>query len=379
MANEALRLYAGRKTGRGQPLSWRLRNLLSTFLVLAVSLALSFALVFISSMGSGVDEVLQLLGSGTLYSTAEIPAQLLPDDARTDVVQSTSAVLYSGSATALATVKGVDDDYFFPRRAEALDLVTVENSTSLQPVVLSETMAHELGVSCGDRIAMMISDSALARVRPVFLFVQGTYNTGYGEFDSALVFTSRQVTGSRDGWEILISGDSQGLVSCLTAAGYQVTDYRQMYSQIYQNLVLSVSLLQVIVVLIAFLAGFFSLSVAAEYIERDRRDIAMLLIIGVQRRAMASVYVRITMKRVAIACLAGMALGLVASYLFIPLLSSLDAWEHPALQSYVTNFSVRIPYASLAFSFAALLASSYVSLLVSMKRSLSSFRLALFS
>ena len=38
-----------------------------------------------------------------------------------------------------------------------------------------------------------------------------------------------------------------------------------------------------IVVLVGILAGFFAISISSEYIERDRRDIAGILLLGIKR------------------------------------------------------------------------------------------------
>ena len=72
MRNEALSLYVKRKSGKGQSIRWKIRTALSTLLLLAVTALLSFAVVFIFSMAYGLDNVLQLLGSGTLVSYDEI-------------------------------------------------------------------------------------------------------------------------------------------------------------------------------------------------------------------------------------------------------------------------------------------------------------------
>ena len=65
MRTRDLALYISRKSGRGQPLSWRVRAMLSTLLLLFISFALAFSIVLIESMAQGLDDVLQLLG-GTL-------------------------------------------------------------------------------------------------------------------------------------------------------------------------------------------------------------------------------------------------------------------------------------------------------------------------
>lgn len=376
----SLAFYVRRKAGRGQSLGWKLRTSLSALLVVFIMMALSFSMSFIRSMADGLEDVLQLLGGGSVTCLAEPEASMLPGEAIVSAVESTSALAYSGDATALVSVKGVDDDYFFPTRREALDVQLVENPTSLHSVVVSRQLADQLGVEAGGRMALMLFDSSLGRARPVYLFIGGTYNTGYGEFDSVLVFTSRAIIDGQSSWEVMTEGDADALASSLSSAGIPSMSYRQANRSIWANIQLSVTSLSVIVILIAFLAGFFALSLAAEYIERDRRDIAFMLLMGTSSREMESCYVRITLKRVAVAASAGTILGLVLASIAIPLLSHLDASAFPALQSYVTNFSLHIPVLMLIAMVIAMLLSASVSLHLSLRKALgSSLRQALLS
>lgn len=376
----SLAFYVRRKAGRGQSLGWKLRTSLSTLLVVFIMMALSFSMSFIRSMADGLEDVLQLLGGGSVTCLAEPEASMLPEDAIVSAVESTSALAYSGHATALVSVKGVDDDYFFPSRREALDVQLVENPTSLHSVVVSRQLADQLSVEAGGRMALMLFDSSLGRARPVYLFIGGTYNTGYGEFDSVLVFTSRAIIDGQSSWEVMTEGDADALASSLSSAGIPSMSYRQANRSIWANIQLSVTSLSVIVILIAFLAGFFALSLAAEYIERDRRDIAFMLLMGTSSREMESCYVRITLKRVAVAASAGTILGLVLASIAIPLLSQLDASAFPALQSYVTNFSLHVPVLMLIAMVIAMLLSASVSLHLSLRKALgSSLRQALLS
>ena len=68
MRTRDLALYISRKSGRGQPLSWRVRAMLSTLLLLFISFALAFSIVLIESMAQGLDDVLQLLGGGSVIA-----------------------------------------------------------------------------------------------------------------------------------------------------------------------------------------------------------------------------------------------------------------------------------------------------------------------
>lgn len=369
MRDGALALYIRRKRGQGQKPGWRLRAVLPTLLLLFVSLALSFAIVFIDSMSSGLADVISVLGSGDLVVYDEVlPASLEGGDA--EAVRSAAALAASQDATALVSVKGVDGDYLSGHRGSVMDMRWVENTTGLNGIVLSRMLASKLGVEAGGRVVLMIHDASLGRVRPVYFFIEGLYSTGYADFDETLVYISQKLVDGDLCWEVMVDGDADALASSLRSQGYVVASSRQLYPGLWANLDLSVGLLSTIVVLIAFLAGFFAISVAAEYLERDRHDIALLSLEGVEEGRIAHAYLSITLFRVVVAVSAGIVLGLLAAMAFIPFLSSLDAYEVPALQSYVTNFSVRIPIPTLLLMFLALVSSSWISLRFSLSRSL---------
>lgn len=368
MRNEALSLYISRKSGKGQSGRWKVRTFLSTLLVFFISMTLAFALVFVFSMGEGLDRLLQLLGSGSMTSSTPVESSLLPEDSRMNQVRQSAALALSQKGSELVSLKGVDDDYFFQERAEAINLVMTEEESNLQPVVLSSYLAHSLGLEAGDRLTVMIYDESYSRVRPVILFVRGIYSTGYREFDSSLIFSTLEVvTEGDESWEIYTPHDVDELEQELVSQGYKIRDYRQEHRAVYENISLSVSLLNVIVALIAFLAGFLSISVSTEYIERDKKDIAYMLLSGTSVHEMVSCYTRITMRRLALALAAGLVTGLCAVSLTIHMLGTLDVYQIPALQSYVTSFSIRIPFLMLFTIASVLLLSSYICLRISLR------------
>lgn len=368
MKNEALSLYVKRKSGKGQKASWKIRALLSTLLLLAVTMVLSFAIVFISSMACALDDVLQLLGSGSLVCYDEPDNDDLLQGVFVNEVRTAQALCCSLDENALVTVKGVGEDYFFKERAESLNLSFHDNPTTLEGIIISRILADRLSVGEGDRVALMIYDSTAGRMRPVYMYIEGTYSTGYSEFDSSLVFTSEDIAGSERMWEIYTQGDVSELENELVSRGYNVVSYQKLYRSIYSNINNSVDILNAIVTLIAFLAGFFSISVSAEYIERDKRDIALMMLGGCSSQDMASCYMRITIRRVAYALVSGLLLGTGAAAVFIPFLSTVDVSKYPFMQSYVTSFSIHIPFGMLCTLIVALFSSSFISLLVSLRK-----------
>lgn len=363
--NEALRLYVERKIGKGQKISWCLKSYLSCLLVLLVSAALAFTLVFVSSMTKAIDSTLQSLGSGSIavYDT-------LPDVEIEGSVKKTEragGLLYSKDKSQIVYIKGTEEDYFTPDISSFIKLESVENNTGLKGIRISRIMASRLGAHLGDKLTVMLYDTALGRVRPVLVFLEGTYSSGYNEFDSNLAYTSIDVTDGQIVYEIRCE-DVDKTLSKLLLEGADAVSYKSLYRSIYNNLATSKDLLLVITILVAFLAGFFSISVSYEYIERDRRDIGGLLMLGFEKRSIIASYRYITLISVGISALVGEVVGILLSFLVSPILSNLDITRYPVLQNYVLSFEIVIPFKTLSLLFIALILSSYLSLRFALTR-----------
>lgn len=368
MLPEALKLYVRRKIGAGQRAGWIIRSYLPSLLILFITMALVFALIFVSSISAATDEALQLLGYGSVLVQSEVEPSLLPSDAEVFTSRSASALASSEEDVALLSLKGVDEGYFTEEKSRFLRLSLIENDTTLKSIILSSLTASSLGVAPGDRLTLLIYDEELGRARPVYLFVSGTYSSGYAEFDSALAYTDSSVTSGPVVYEILTKSDPDALASELRSAGYNARSYREIYPALWQNINLSVALLDVIVVFVALLAGFFAISISAEYIDRDSRDIASMMISGCSSADIVTCYRRITLYVTLISSLIGALLGIVLSYVVMPIISSLDPSRYPALQNYVLSFKVTLPLPLIILLLAALLLSAYVSLRISLRR-----------
>lgn len=367
MKNEALGMYVRRKTGSGQSVLWIVRSYLPSLLIVFITAILTFALIFVSSMSEALEDTLVNLGSGNITVYSDVDPSLLREGERAFSVETCSAVVAGEDGTALVQVKGVDEGYFFSDKRDVLNLQTVENTTTLEGVILSRTLSGELGAGLGGRVSLMVWDEDAGRTRPVFCFVEGIYHSGYGEFDSRLVFTSRRLTSSGVNTEIYTDREDE-LLSLLRNSGYAAAGYKEIYASIYVNIIRSVALLDAIVILVAMLAGFFSLSISSEYVERDRRDIAGIMLLGFSRTDVEAAYRRITINVVAIALAAGMAAGVIFSHVIMPFIANLDSSKYPFLSNYVLSFDVVVPLRTLVLLAAALLFTSIVSLRISLRK-----------
>ena len=365
--NDALKSYVRRKTGQGQRPSWIVKSYLPALLIVFIMMILVFALIFVSSMSKAIEDTLVYLGCGNLTTTVNVDEGLLNREEKVFSVTNASAIIASHSSTALVQVKGVTDDYFFDQKSDVLKLNIIDNTTTPNSVYLSKTIADSLGVTLSDRVSVLIFDEEEERARPVFCFIGGIYHSGYGEFDSHLAFAPLEMVDGPITYEIY-TPRAEELASVLKENGVNTTSYKVVYRAIYENIIRSVSLLDLIVVLVGILAGFFSISISSEYIERDRRDIAGILLLGLRRDDVVRAYKSITINVVVIALLIGCLLGIVISYLIIPVISNLDTTKYPFLLNYVISFDIIVPIKTIALLCIALVLSAIVSLKLSLKK-----------
>lgn len=365
--NDAIKGYVKRKTGQGQRLSWVIKSYLPALLIVFIMMILVFALIFVSSMSKAIEDTLVYLGCGNLTSNIIFDDKLLNSDEKVFSVTNASAIIASQNSTALVQLKGIQADYFFEKKSEVLNLNTIDNPTTLNSVYLSKTIADTLNVKLADRVSVMIFDEEEERARPVFCFVGGIYHSGYGEFDSHLAFAPFTMVDGPISYEIYTPRGDE-LSKILKDNGINTSSYKVVYSAIYENIIRSVSLLDLIVVLVGILAGFFSISISSEYIERDRRDIAGILLLGIKRDDVVKAYRSITINVVIIALLLGALLGIFVSYLIIPVISNLDTTKYPFLLNYVISFDIIVPIKTIVILCIALVLSSLVSLKLSLKK-----------
>lgn len=367
MKNRAKGIYILRKIGHKQKASWILRAYLSALLIFFVFFALTVALTAVSSIAKTIEETLIVFGSGEI-TTLNNPGLLLRDGDKLDEVKYISALSYSQDSNTLVQIKAVNDDFFSQEKVSRMKMEKIENTTSLNEVILSTTIAKELNVGIGDRISLMVFDEKMNRTRPLFVFVSGLYESGYIEFDQSLIYSNFDILDAISRYEITTeNGDSDILIDLLMQNGFSAIGYKQMYSAIYDNINVSVNLLNLIVVVIALLSGFFAANISTEYTSRDKKDIASAVLIGFSKKDLRDCYSIITILVVFISIVLASVLGLLFSSLLPNLLSLLDVVKYPFLQNYVLDFRLSIPSLTIVLMGAAMLLSSYLSLIINLR------------
>ena len=368
MRSEAERLYLSRKRGRGMSARYIAASLMPLLLLILVTAVLAFALSFIFSMSSQIDRMIALMGSGTVYA-AEDPEAYLPQDAESSIVRTGSALLYSASGESAVIIKGVDDNYFSGMRGNELD-ISYSDTEGLNPIVISSSLSDELSLALGDRLTLLMWEEKEERARPFLCTVGGIYESVYPQLDSHLVFASESIVNADAGYEILLPRgmNERETIATLWDNGIPAESYKMMYSSLYSNVQSSIGILSVILLAVALLASFFSSDAAQVYIDRDRKDIKELYMLGLDRKRIRSLYFRLTLSAVTVSAVIGVVLGILLAFLS-PLLLKLVAETEPALlEYYVTSFDIQIPYMALVIMVAIIILVAGISIAFSLRR-----------
>lgn len=337
-------------------------------IVFLISSILVFASVFISSISSAIDRIIVLLGSSSLTTTSAIPYEVLPDGAYVDEVRRGEGILYSANGESLVYLKGVDEGYFNIERKEGLRLETAVFEDNW--IVISSNLAKVLDVGIGNRMTLLLYEEEKGRTRPFLLTVVGIFDSGYAQLDRYLAFLDISMVQDRKmEYEILLPVDSDidKVQADLIEQGYNANSYKSNYAALYSNVQQSIMILYVILASIAVLSGFFSIDVALVYLSRDRADIATMKLLGLGRKSILRVYMKMTLLSIMSADLLGILLGIALGYLSPRIVEALSHLDSAMMEYYITSFAVRIPYKEIGIMIILMLFFAFISLIISLR------------
>lgn len=294
-----------------------------------------------------------------------------------DEVTSGYALMYSASSTSNVMLKGVDDSYFNERRLNQITFLTEElPESNLKGISISRTTAKALDVSIGDKVALMIvPDDANKVLRPVIVRIESIFYSGYDQLDQLLAFISIDYAKtlysdpSSTSLEVLATPEYMELLDQVVDAigrEYDVSTWDQHNVSVYENFVTSRQMILIILMLVVFVAAFYTASVAQQMIQDDIQDIAISKLIGasdmkVRNSAFISVYI-VTIAGIIV----GIILGLLIGSNLGPLLSWLSSLGIDSLSFYLLDFNINIPWLYILLISFCLMAISFVSIMISL-------------
>ena len=364
------RLWIERKCGRGMSRRYILSSSMPLLIIFIITSILVFAIVFITSVSSRIERMLEVLGSGSIYAYREFDASILPAGSEISFTRTSEALVYAEAGERAVVLKGVDEGYFDGMRGRELGIASILSGVR-NPLVLSSSLSAALSLDVGDRVTVMAYDKESGRTRPYLATVAAIFDSIYPQLDSRLVYAPLSMVGGWDGIEILLppGEDAEAVLSTLAANDVPVLSARSLYRDEYSNAEASLSVLYAIFVLVAILAAYFSSDAADYFVSRDRNDIASLMIMGADRKRIERVYLLLTLSFVTAALALGTAAGIALSFLSPAVIGLVSRHEPAFLDYYVRSFSITVPWLSIALMILLSLIVSAFSIHFAIKRS----------
>ncbi len=360
-------------------------RLTSCMVLIALVMApLVCALIFSDSMMEGITSKYIYLSDGHLQINGVHLDEVKTFEDHPDMIYSVDevtsgyALMYSATDTSSVMIKGVAQSYFNDLRMDqiAFDINEEKSASNIKGITISRATARKLGVSLGDRVALMIVPDDVKKVlRPVLVRVDAIFHSGYDQLDELLSFIDIDYAKelysdiSSTSVEILVTApymEKLDEVAKEIGDGHSISQWNDHNVSVYENFVTSRQMIMIILLLVVVVAAFYTASVAQQMVQDDMQEIAIAKLIGssnalVRRSAFISVYA---------VTIAGMVMGLVLGVLIGlnlgPILTWLSSLGIQSLSFYLLDFSINIPWLSIALISAALMLISFVSIHISL-------------
>ena len=362
-------------------------RLLGCLVLIAFVMApLVCALIFSESMIAGITNKYIYLSDGHLQIQGVAYDGLVTDDAmvlHADSVVSGYALVYSSSSTSSLLVKGVSRDYFNESRLSQVSFETTDlEPSNLKGIALSRATASKLGVSIGDRVALMIvPDDASRSPRPVLVRVEAIFHSGYDQLDSMLSFVDREyartlfTSSSSSSVEVLV-GDTyierlDDVIADLVLKNEglslrEISTWNEHNVSVYNNFVTSKQMILIILLIVIIVAAFYTSSVAQQMIQDDMKPISIAKLIGMaDSQVRLSAFISVSSVTVA-GIVLGIGLGIGIGYGLGPVLSALSNKGLQSLSFYLLDFVVDIPWKSVLFISVCLMVLSTASVWIAL-------------
>ncbi|HHU88981.1 MAG: ABC transporter permease [Sphaerochaetaceae bacterium] len=357
----------------------RRRLLRSALLIALVMIPLVLALIFMDGMMQGITDKYILLQDGHLqfYNLDELDDPLVQSS---DLVTSGYGIIYSRDKSAEVKLKGVKEDYFNSQRCAELKIkeFKAESTGSVAQIMVSETLLKELNVEVGERVAfILIPEGEQKGVRPMLAQVATTYNTGYYELDSSLIFLNYEVAkrylpnGGRSYLEVLVDNRGSGHLDELgerLAKGGSWASWDQFNRTVYQNFVTSRQVILLVFILILVVAGVYVASVSNELIQDSFQAIALFKALGAQQKSIRRSYFWAVMVVTILGIALGLVVALVLGHYLSPILVWLSKQGFEGLRYYLLDFKVVVAYTDLLFIVGSMVIIASVTVMFTLKR-----------
>ncbi len=316
--------------------------------------------------------VAKRLGAGVIEQPRELVEALAADPRVLDAapVVHSQLLIAAGDHMIGVLARGIDPtlqcsvsaiaDYVVEGDLAALADRIEHQGAELPTIMIGRELAHDLLVGTGDVVRVMsprVSPSPLGALpRSRRFVVAAVYDSGMGQYDSALVYLGIDSARALLGTGPIATGIEARLVDPYEApavaselgaeigVAYHVESWTSAHRNVFEALELEKTAYFLILLLIILVAAFTIVSTLYMVVMEKRRDVAVLKAMGATDRSVAMIFV---LKGLLIGTV-GTGLGALFGYLACLGLDRYELFDLPEGVFYVSTLPVRIVPAEFA-------------------------------
>lgn len=374
------------------------KKLFLRFLIVASCFALVVVtLIFSRSMIRGMQDKMVYLFSGHLSVNAsrENVEHVLMENYADYEKKASSVIMdnvvtgymmmYTKDGNSAFTIKGVEDDYLEKRRKYIRFTISEEDMKN--KIVISERSAEKLGLSVGDRVAVMVANSGgSSAVRPDIATVCGLYSSGFAEIDDNLVFATYEYGAalfpSEDSrkTEILLKKYSYRDLESLDDALYphfETRTFMQANAFVFRTLTSSNQAIILILFLIIVVSAYSTMSATEEIFFEEKKTLEVYKMLGANRIMLRNALLVLVLGAVSAACLAAFMVGAPFAFMLPKIIKGLGLMAG-AEGMYLLDFKSVIPVGLIFVLFVVQILISAVFVFLGIRKDFQNDALALF-
>jgi len=353
----------------------RNKRLLNCLILVALVCApIVAAISFSDSMMDGIANKYVYLSGGHILVNDDFDVAVELEN----YIKESQKVCYSGillcseNCNLPLQIKGVNKSYFNEERLSYID-IEGEKDSILDGIVISKSVADNLSLKIGDKVAAIIISENNGKTHPVMTVVSGLYSTGYKELDNSCCFASLEMVSSESGsdicTELIVKNSySNNLRSVQKLINAESTTWISRNSAMYANFVNSKQLIVIVMLVIVLMSAFYCSSVAQQFIQDDAEELSLYRMLGADSKSLTKICFISVFAVTLSGIIIGFFLGCTVTYLFVPVLKFLNSLSLEVFSYYLLDFRIIIPFKSVISVLGLMVCVSALAILLSLRK-----------
>jgi lipoprotein-releasing system permease protein len=375
------------------------KHIIWSVLIVAFSVVpLVIAIILTNGMTEGITEKYIDLQSGHLqvfipedateFEKSVLKDQILslPEVFSCDSVNEGFGVLYSSAGSYSTAIKGVTEEFLELEEIKE-EFTTISGSLNLsnpKNIVISRSIADNLGLSLNDRMAIAAVNNSSGKIffKPTILEVSGIVNSGYRSLDNQLVFfnTSAASTILKDSgrqyFYIKLTTNkisevyftSEKIYKLVSDSSWTIRTWDVINRILFRNFAETKNILYVVMALIIMIAGVNVSSLCIMLIQENYTNIGIMKATGAYSKSIKQAFLLAVMFISLIGAMLGVLIGLLIGLNLNIILSAISHTGIAAVDFYLISIPIKIQVSQLILVVLFTCVISYISIFIPLGR-----------